>query len=310
MERTKKILAKIDIAKGVGLEIGPLHRPTVSRDQAKIYYADHMSTADLRKKYKGHPFNLDDIVEVDYVVGEKSIARVVGKKKFDYIIASHVIEHVPDTVTWLKDISSILKPGGVLSLVIPDKRYTFDINRQPSRPADVIDAYIHKLRSSTFVMKYDDLSNNQPVNSFDAWNRDIAKPRPIEQIKGALKTAKQEGYVDVHCYTYVPNTFFEIFRHLVVHDLTDFSVEYFRDTAPNEQEFFVTLKKQGNQSRSRQLKSIPKITDEQSRDDGIIALQAELAAVYNSRSWRLSRPLRSTTARARKLRENVKKFIK
>ncbi|WP_044156709.1 class I SAM-dependent methyltransferase, partial [Escherichia coli] len=57
----------------------------------------------------------------------KEITKEVGE--FDLIVASHVIEHVPDLIGWLKDAISVLKVGGTLALVVPDKRFTFDILR-------------------------------------------------------------------------------------------------------------------------------------------------------------------------------------
>lgn len=294
MDRVKKILKKINVAEGIGLELGPLARPTISKKEGKIFYADHMSTSDLRKKYKGHSFNLDEIVDVDYVVSGKSLPELVGKKKFDYIIASHVIEHIPNTVEWLKEISSILKLGGTLSLVVPDKRYTFDVNRQLSRPADVMEAYLHKVKVSTFAMKYDHLSNTQDVHPVDAWQDRVAKKRPARQITEAFETAKKKSYVDVHCYTYTSESFFEIMRHLIVHDLTDFRVSYFQDTIQNEQEFFVTLEKQKTRDKAKQLRSLPVSIADDSREV-IKVLQTELHGVYRSRSWNITRPVRYVT---------------
>jgi len=46
--------------------------------------------------------------------------------RFDYCLASHVIEHIPNPIAFFQSIAHLLKPGGVLSLAVPDKRYTFD----------------------------------------------------------------------------------------------------------------------------------------------------------------------------------------
>ena len=37
-----------------------------------------------------------------------------------------MIEHTPDLIAFLADCDAVLKDTGVLSLVIPDKRYSFD----------------------------------------------------------------------------------------------------------------------------------------------------------------------------------------
>ncbi|MCY7273284.1 MAG: class I SAM-dependent methyltransferase [Phormidesmis sp. CAN_BIN44] len=71
--------------------------------------------------------NLSKIVDVDYVWGEKSLIDLLETEApLDYVIASHVIEHVPDFIGWLSEVRGILKPGGILSLAIPDKRQCLD----------------------------------------------------------------------------------------------------------------------------------------------------------------------------------------
>ena len=52
-----------------------------------------------------------------------------NERRVDFVIASHVIEYVPEMVSWLQCIGEALRPGGVLNLAIPasikiDKRLT------------------------------------------------------------------------------------------------------------------------------------------------------------------------------------------
>src|SRR3954469_246806 len=133
MNGVEKALCQIDVARWSGVEIGPLTRPLVRRREGRIFYIDHLPTEDLRKKYAyQHHIDVDKIVDVDFVWGERKLSECVGGRRFEYCIASHVIEHVPDLIGWLAEIDDILAPGGILSLIIPDSRYTFDILRVPS----------------------------------------------------------------------------------------------------------------------------------------------------------------------------------
>jgi len=123
-----------------------------------------MSVPDLKKKYAAESAEfLEQIVPVDYVLVNNSLKETVKGEKFDYVIASHVIEHVPDIVSWLKD-SIYLKPNGILSLVIPDKRYTFDITRDESSPADVMGAYIERHTKASTASVYDYLAEGRSNN--------------------------------------------------------------------------------------------------------------------------------------------------
>src|SRR6202034_1155040 len=103
---------------------------------------------------------LEEIVDIDFVVRETQgfYEAVAHDAPFDYVIASHVIEHIPDPVTWLADVARVLRIEGILSLVIPDKRYCFDINRRTTDISEVIDAYLRQLRQPSVKQVYDFLS--------------------------------------------------------------------------------------------------------------------------------------------------------
>ena len=105
MDRTDKVLHDINLQEMKGLEIGPLQRPIVSKEiSPQILYLDYLSTEDLKKKYEYAP-EKNQIVEVDYVIREGySLNQVLEKDlPFDYIIASHVIEHVPNPISWFNE---------------------------------------------------------------------------------------------------------------------------------------------------------------------------------------------------------------
>jgi len=131
MDRKHYLLARIDPATQHGLEIGALCRPVISPAAGHIEYVDRLSTEALREKYAADPnVDVSQIVPVSYVLGASTLPEAVGDARFDYVIASHVIEHVPDPIGWFREIAAVLKPGGVLALAIPDKRWTFDCRRE------------------------------------------------------------------------------------------------------------------------------------------------------------------------------------
>lgn len=57
----------------------------------------------------------------------------------DFVIASHVLEHMPFPLTALRAWYQVLAPGGALLLKIPDKRYTFDVKRKRTELQHLID---------------------------------------------------------------------------------------------------------------------------------------------------------------------------
>lgn len=63
----------------------------------------------------------------------------------DFVASSHVLEHVANPVNALIEWQRVLKPGGYVYLVLPDRRYTFDRNRELTSPQHMIEDYIAKV---------------------------------------------------------------------------------------------------------------------------------------------------------------------
>ncbi len=143
MTRKEKVLRHIN-QNGHGIEIGPSHNPIApKREGYKVHIIDHMSREQLITKYKEHHVNLDNIEEVDFVWQGGNYSELTGKSKYyDWIIASHVIEHTPDLICFLNDCDTILKDDGVISLVVPDKRYYFDHYRPITGISKIIDSHV------------------------------------------------------------------------------------------------------------------------------------------------------------------------
>lgn len=309
--RNTRILEGIDIAHGKGLELGPLTSPIISKEEADIYYLDHMSVEDMKVKYKHEPVELDKIVPIDYVLHEKGLRHTVGRQRFDYVLASHVIEHIPNVVGWLEDISHILKPGGMLSLVIPDKRYTFDITRRITTPSEIIGAHVDGLQKFSSAMVYDFASHCvEAVDSGEAWREPAAvmkQPKRWtleESYKMAIKNRQPDAYVDCHCYVFTPTSFLEVIARLMEHGLLDYEVDHMIETQPGELEFYVGLRKIDRKKTSlkSQLESIPQLSTEpnpiRELEEEVIILKQEIAALKSSVSWRATSGLRAVRSLA------------
>lgn len=131
MTKFEKMMSGLKLG-GIGLEIGPSHSPTIpKREGFKVEILDHATADELINKYRelGIPEErLENIEEVDYIWKGEALDVLTKKKDYyDYIVASHVVEHTPDLVSFLAQCENMLKPGGILSLAVPDKRYCFDV---------------------------------------------------------------------------------------------------------------------------------------------------------------------------------------
>lgn len=302
MTREEKILSAIEPATQLGIEIGPLNRPIVTRQMGKIRYVDHASTKELKLKYAHDPnVDVDQIVDVNYIWGEKRLPELVGNEApFDYVVASHVVEHVPDLVGWLKEIHAVLKPGGILALAIPDKRYCFDYLRQPTEAAQVVEAYLLGSRKPTPRQIFDFHSQIAFWQGQLGWNHEVeaSELARLYTEQQAWELAHQASidnqYHDVHCWVFTPRTFFQLLRTLVGIGLIDFKVAQYHETTGLE--FFVSLEaldldKHPDDRKAIQLESLPVIDRDlpqipqpqpepqpEPEDDRLQALRAELAA--------------------------------
>jgi SAM-dependent methyltransferase len=208
MDRRGKLLFGLNLRNTMGLEIGALDRPIATGAQGHVIYVDHADTDSLRRKYANDPnVNVAKIVNVDAVWGGQTLQECLGPgKKVDYIVASHVIEHVPDLIGWLEELRSILKPNGELRLAVPDRRFTFDFFRQETRLCDILHAYLVRARVPTPMTVLDHVLNACTVNYVDILRSggETANVLTEDLVRDALQMARGAlecgAYHDVHCW--------------------------------------------------------------------------------------------------------------
>ena len=63
-------------------------------------------------------------------ISEATDLSKIADQRYDFLLSSHSLEHVANPIKALKEWFRVLKPGGKLILILPDKRYTFDKNRE------------------------------------------------------------------------------------------------------------------------------------------------------------------------------------
>lgn len=126
--------------RGDGCEVGALHNPLRVPHCARVKYVDRMSVADLRAQYP----ELKDtpLVPVDIVADGETLNGVSDGSQ-DFVIARNFIEHCEDPIGTIKNFFRVLRPGGIVYLGIPDKRFTFDRERPLTPLAHLIEDHEH-----------------------------------------------------------------------------------------------------------------------------------------------------------------------
>lgn len=119
----RDVLAEIYL-RGEGLEIGALDNPLPAPKGAKVRYVDYVPVEKLRETYP----QLENVTPPDIITDGERLTGVADSSQ-DFVIANHFLEHCADPIGTIGHFLRVLRMGGVLFLTLPDKRFTFDVDR-------------------------------------------------------------------------------------------------------------------------------------------------------------------------------------
>jgi hypothetical protein len=162
-------------------------------------------------------------------------------------VSSHVIEHIPDLISWFADIATILKSGGTFRLAVPDRRFTFDILRQETKISEVLNAHAQRAKSPTSQCIMDHYLNVRKVDFFAAWdgtiNADTLEPYHTANyaIDAARRAIQIENLPDIHCWVFTPQSLVALMNELAKLGFLRFACERIFETEPYTFEFFVVM---------------------------------------------------------------------
>lgn len=253
-QRVARALAHLDLSTGRGLEVGPLASPIVHKDQADVSYVDVLSAQTLRDHYAADPGVAEgNIVDLDFVLSvdgvTRSLAETVGPAgPFQWAVASHVVEHVPDLIAFLADVAAILDDRGRLALVVPDRRFCFDALRPPTTVGEMLLAHDNQDRRPSVRAVFDHFSSVVGYDPAQLWRGIPADPAnrmyPLEQAWELVQRRRTtDDYLDSHTWLFTPDSLVEQLGVLARLGLNDFTVVGISPTAVNDYEFFVTLER-------------------------------------------------------------------
>jgi SAM-dependent methyltransferase len=131
---------------GAGIEIGPGHVPFPVPAGVTVRYVDRWRPEDNRSLFpelgEAPGFPVPDVL-ADLDADRLS---AFADESQDFVIASHVLEHLANPLAMLVDIHRVLRPGGLLVLLLPDRHRTFDRQRPPTPLLHLVDEYRHDVR--------------------------------------------------------------------------------------------------------------------------------------------------------------------
>src|SRR5271166_198492 len=219
------------------LEIGASYSPIAPKVNGwDTKVIDVMTKSELVDRFRDQPgINVDFIEEVDFIWREGPLSAVVPQEfhgTFDAFVASHVIEHSPDIITFLDSAATLLAPNGIVVLAIPDKRFCFDYFRPLTLTGDILASHINRRTRHTKKVIFDYLAYYLTENGLYAWGQHL-----IDNLAllGSLDLAYQKflthgeddasPYTDAHAWMFTPASFQLLMLELARLKITDWRVD-------------------------------------------------------------------------------------
>ena len=252
--RRSHFLKLFDFSRGRGLEIGPLDSGIAAPEQHDVRYVDVFDAERIRAHYAEDPGVIPELVpEIDYwLIDDDGLTRTLSEAArpgapYDWVIASHVIEHVPDLIGWLREIASITKDGGALVLAVPDRRYSFDRHRPPTTTGQALEAHEGAHSRPSIRAVYDFCRSAVAVDTVALWEGVRPPGREAAMfddagIRASLDRVRAGEYVDCHVWTFTARGFVQQLAELREFGLCDWYVERL-DVPKNSVEFHAILRK-------------------------------------------------------------------
>lgn len=212
--------AYFDFTRGRGLEIGPLDSGIADPELHDVSFVDVFDTAGTREHYADDPnVILELIPPVDFPLYADGRFRTLSEATaegapFDWVLASHVIEHVPDVIGWLQQIGEITGDDAQLVLAVPDRRYCFDRHRPPTTTGQALEAHEQQAARPGTRAVYDYFRTAVTVDTRDLWRGArppgrAARMHDLPTTLAKLEHAREGEYVDCHVWTFTPQSFLE-----------------------------------------------------------------------------------------------------
>jgi hypothetical protein len=253
MGRVQRLTRGLDKANMVGIEVGPFYAPLVPKaDGWRTTVVDFTDAETLRAIAAAHPHDYirthkHVIEDVDIVwKGEPLDTLCLDRRPegYDFLVASHVIEHIPDLIGFFAQLSRLLKPKCVVSLAVPDMRRCFDVLKSPTNTAHALTAHREKRKMHSPEVLFE-------AWAFGAWNKgegswlagseiDLDLTEPLshawEKYKAYVEgTARgDQAYVDAHAWYFTPASFELTVLELNALGLIDFAISSLAKTLGSE----------------------------------------------------------------------------
>jgi glycosyltransferase involved in cell wall biosynthesis len=246
------------------IEVGASYSPIAPKAAGwKTTVVDHAPRRELIAKYSALGVDTAAIEEVDFIWQQGGMEEAIPPElygSFGGLIASHVVEHLPDLISFFQSAERLLSPAGVIALALPDKRLCFDFFQPLSLTGDLLAAHAeHRVRHSretafNYVAYRMDTVGLVKGRSVDINGKTINLnlEHPLGSALQAFNVADESPsspYQDSHCWFFTPSSFELVILELEHLGLISWEVS--RIESASSLEFYAWLSRTQPSSRER-----------------------------------------------------------
>jgi len=213
--------------RGSGIEIGALQNPLEVRPDAHIRYADRLTVAEARAHYP----ELDQMgLVTPTIICDATSLTPVADRSVDFVIANHVLEHLTDPLSALREWLRVLRPGGHAYVAVPDHANPLDRLRPITPPDHMI---------ADFEMRAQRLDLDRA--HYSEWVASTRPDLPAEQ-RSEIEAGLVSAHYAIHFHTFSRETFAQLMEHATREFSADL-IECRRGTAGDMTEYIAILRK-------------------------------------------------------------------
>lgn len=115
-------------------------------------------------------------------IAEATQLQFLPDETYDFVLSSHVLEHIANPIKALKQWIHLLKQEGLMVLLLPDKHRTFDHRRPVTNLNHIVEDYENQVAEDDLthlaeILSLHDLTRDPEIGNFNAF-----KARALDNI--------------------------------------------------------------------------------------------------------------------------------
>ena len=190
---------------GIGIDVGPFNKPffdNPSQYNVEVKYCDHCMPEELKMRFPEIK-DLDPVTPHFICDVSKEGLSFTNDEAYDFVIFSHLIEHMANPFFSIKDAFRVLKTGGVLYISAPDCRFSDDQGRPKSTWKELESLFLNDVReiADSYVLAY----LKSPVISKIPWVQEVLR-NPKLLTKEVFDNERKRSF---HVHVWDRTSFFQ-----------------------------------------------------------------------------------------------------